>query len=72
MEGEIGDDIADPIDGPENDQVAEDFRLGLAAGFLMGFLPPRAVLRSDPVVISEANEVICQSLLELLHSAVSV
>ena len=55
MEGEIGDDIADPIDGPENDQVSEDFRLGLAAGFLMGFLPPRAVLRSDPVVISEAN-----------------
>lgn len=48
IDGVAADYVAVPVEGAEFDQVAKDFRIGLVTRFLMGFPPPRDILRLDP------------------------
>jgi hypothetical protein len=47
--------IAVPVADEENERVAEKYPLGLVTRFLMGFPPPRDVLRLDPAMGSESQ-----------------
>lgn len=49
IDGIDGDYVAVPVTGDEFDRVAAEFPIPLAARFLMGFPPPRDILRLDPV-----------------------
>ncbi len=49
IDGVSGNYIAVPVEGAEFEQVADDFQLGFVVRFLMGFPPPRDILRLDPV-----------------------
>jgi hypothetical protein len=42
--------IAQPVDGEEFERVAAEHPLPLSALFLMGFPPPRDILRLDPAM----------------------
>lgn len=48
IDGVEADYVAVPVEGAEFDQVAEEFRIGFVPRFLMGFPPPRDILRLDP------------------------
>lgn len=48
IEGVAGDYVAVPIDGEEFEQIAQGFRIGFLPRLLMGFPPPRDILRLDP------------------------
>ena len=47
IDGVEGDDIAVPVEGKEFERVAAEHPLPLAVRFLMGFPPPRQILRLD-------------------------
>ena len=49
IEGVVADYIAVPVEGEEFDRVATENPLPLPILFLMGFPPPRDILRLDPV-----------------------
>jgi hypothetical protein len=44
----VADYVAVPVEGAEFDQVAEAFRIGFIPRMVMGFPPPRDILRLDP------------------------
>ena len=46
----VSDYIAVPVDGEEFERVADEHPLPLPVRFLMGFPPPREILRLDPRV----------------------
>ena len=48
IDGVMSDYVAVPVEGAEFDQVAKDFRIGFVPRLLMGFPPPRDILRLDP------------------------
>jgi len=48
INGVSGNYRAVPVAGAEFEQVAKDFQLGFLVRFLMGFPPPRDILRLDP------------------------
>lgn len=48
LEGAVGDYVAVPVEGAEHDRVAAEWPLPLPVLFLMGFPPPREILRLDP------------------------
>ena len=49
IQGNIKDYIAVPIEGEEFNQVAAEHPLPLGVKFMMGFPPPRQILRLDPL-----------------------
>jgi hypothetical protein len=49
-DGAVGDYIAVPVDGEEFERVAAEHPLPLRYLFLMGFPPPRDILRLDPAM----------------------
>ena len=48
IDGAAGDYIAVPVEGEEFERVAAEHPLPLLIRFLMGFPPPRDILRLDP------------------------
>jgi hypothetical protein len=48
IDGVVADYVAVSVEGEEFEQVAEEFPLPFVARFLMGFPPPRDILRLDP------------------------
>jgi hypothetical protein len=50
MDGAVADYLAVPVDGEEFEQVATEHPLPLPMRFLMGFPPPRDILRLDPAM----------------------
>ena len=48
IQGNVGDYIAVPVEGEEFERVAAEHPLPLPVRFLMGFPPPRQILRLDP------------------------
>ena len=48
FQGNVKDYIAVPVEGEEFERVAAEHTLPPAARFLMGFPPPRQILRLDP------------------------
>ena len=50
MDGAVADYIAVPVDGEEFERVAAEYPLPLPILFLMGFPPPRDILRLDPAM----------------------
>ncbi len=50
MDGAAADYIAVPVDGKEFERVAAEHPLPLPILFLMGFPPPRDILRLDPAM----------------------
>ena len=48
IQGNIEDYIAVPVEGEEFERVAAEHPLPLPARFVMGFPPPRQILRLDP------------------------
>ncbi len=50
IDGAVADYIAVPVDGEEFERVAAEHPLPLRILFLMGFPPPRDILRLDPAM----------------------
>ena len=50
MDGAVADYVAVPVDGEEFERVAVEHPLPLQYYFLMGFPPPRDILRLDPAM----------------------
>ena len=50
IDGAVADYIAVPVDGEEFERVAAEHPLPLPVRFLMGFPPPRDILRLDPAL----------------------
>jgi hypothetical protein len=50
IDGAVADYIAVPVDGEEFERVAAEHPLPLPILFLMGFPPPRDILRLDPAM----------------------
>ncbi len=50
IDGAVGDYIAVPVEGEEFERVAAEHPLPLPILFLMGFPPPRDILRLDPAM----------------------
>jgi len=50
MDGAVADYVAVPVEGEEFERVAAEYPLPLSALFLMGFPPPRDILRLDPAM----------------------
>ncbi len=50
IDGAVADYIAVPVDGEEFERVAAEHPLPLRILFLMGFPPPRDILRLDPAL----------------------
>jgi hypothetical protein len=50
IDGVVADYVAVPVEGEEFDRVAARFPLPLVVRFLMGFPPPRDILRLDPTM----------------------
>ena len=48
IQGNVADYMAVPVDGEEFEQVAAEHPLPFSARFVMGFPPPRQILRLDP------------------------
>jgi hypothetical protein len=48
IDGVMSNHIAVPVEGKEFERVAAEYPLGLLVRFLMGFPPPRDILRLDP------------------------
>ncbi len=48
IDGAVADHIAVPVDGEEFERVAAEHPLRLPIRFVMGFPPPREILRLDP------------------------
>ena len=48
IDGTAGNYVAVPLEGEELDRIAEEFPIPLFMRFLMGFPPPRDILRLDP------------------------
>jgi hypothetical protein len=48
IDGVVADSIAVPVEGKEFERVAAEHPLPLPIRFLMGFPPPRDILRLDP------------------------
>jgi hypothetical protein len=49
VDGAVSDYVAVPVEGAEFERVASEYPLPLPIRFLMGFPPPRDILRLDPV-----------------------
>ena len=50
IDGVVADYLAEPVEGEEFERVAAEHPLPLRFLFLMGFPPPRDILRLDPAV----------------------
>ena len=50
IDGVVADYLAEPVEGEEFERVAAEHPLPLRFLFLMGFPPPRNILRLDPAV----------------------
>ncbi len=50
IDGAVADYLAVPVDGEEFERVAAEYPLPLRILFLMGFPPPRDILRLDPAM----------------------
>ena len=50
IDGAVADYLAVPVDGEEFERVAAEHPLPLPVLFLMGFPPPRDILRLDPAM----------------------
>lgn len=57
IDGIVSDCIAVPVEGEEFERVAAEYPLPLLVRFLMGFPPPRDILRLDPIMPGRLTDV---------------